>query len=746
MKTIRRIFFTILLGILIVGCTKENKDLNNKIKLKASNFSVNGNINSNLHFENSVIMGSQGNYNGYNFLVSDMNGDGYADIIAVSPQNGRVVVWPSKGATLAIPIGNPAWMENQGNYTGYNFMLADMNGDGKSDLVAVSPQHGRAVVWVSTGTSFIIPSGNPAWMENQGDLSGCNFMVADMNGDNKSDLVAVSPQNGSAVVWTSNGKSLNISSGNHAWMENQGNYSGYNFMVADMTGDGKSDLVAVSVQNGRAVVWTSSGTNLIIPDGNPAWMENQGNFSGYNFMVADMTGDGKSDLVAVSAQNGRAVVWASSGTKLNIPNGNPAWMENQGNLSSYTFSVSSNGSDFSGNKKSDLFAINNDNAHTVVWSLKHNLWESTIQRISGTTWNNEDAQTPYLVYIPEKNKLVMELLTFTSIIDDRPANIKTVLINSVDNGNTWTERKDFPLSSYAIGLTNAGKNVLYSFGENLYPSFFKSIDGGINWKQTSNLNPDTTLAKTLATWDPALVINSSGVQKIVQIGYASIGNKKAGNYYSQPYIRSSVDSGNTWTALRKIDALKGFNEINLIVAGNGNLIAACRRDPDPVYYAGHDIEYDNYCGLSISVSKDQGQTWEQPKTLFEYGRHHPSMILLNDGHTILMTYAVRKGGCLGASDNFSDSIDGYPYYGIEAVISNDDGKTWDVNSRYVLSRWKGNIPLSEQRYFFRSSQSTSTIQLSDGTLLTSYGTGRYRTGNTSKADWFMDIDLVRWRK
>ena len=126
-------------------------------------------------------------------------------------------------------------------------------------------------------------------------------------------------------------------------------------------------------------------------------------------------------------------------------------------------------------------------------------------------------------------------------------------------------------------------------------------------------------------------------------------------------------------------------------------------------------------------------------------RHHASMLVLNDQHTILMTYAVRVGGARnGIDDNFSNSPYGYPYYGIEAIVSTDNGGTWNINKRYVISRWKGNLPLTNPNYCYRSSQSTSTVQLPDGTLLTAYGTGRYRT-TSGNGEWFMDTDVVRWK-
>ncbi len=51
---------------------------------------------------------------------------------------------------------------------------------------------------------------------------------------------------------------------------------------------------------------------------------------------------------------------------------------------------------------------------------------------------------------------------------------------------------------------------------------------------------------------------------------------------------------------------------------------------------------DHYEGLGISLSKDNGKTWSQIDRLYDYGRHHPSLLLLPNAN-ILMTYVVRLG-------------------------------------------------------------------------------------------------------
>ena len=162
-------------------------------------------------------------------------------------------------------------------------------------------------------------------------------------------------------------------------------------------------------------------------------------------------------------------------------------------------------------------------------------------------------------------------------------------------------------------------------------------------------------------------------------------------------------------------------------AKNGDIVAAGRTD-NPKQFLG--LVNDQYSGLATSVSKDNGHTWTELNHLYFWGRHHPQMILLPSGELVL-TYAVRNG--------YTDDQDGYPRFGIEAVISKDNGKTWDLDHKYILASYSAQI----KGTWWGSTQSTSSVLLPDGSLLTAFGTG-VRNLPTQKI-CKMDVALVKWR-
>lgn len=108
------------------------------------------------------------------------------------------------------------------------------------------------------------------------------------------------------------------------------------------------------------------------------------------------------------------------------------------------------------------------------------------------------------------------------------------------------------------------------------------------------------------------------------------------------------------------------------------------------------------------VSRDSGKTWHARKTKVK--GHPPSgLVALRDGRLVL-TYGYR-----------------HPPYGIRAVISSDEGITWDTDNVVVLRNDGAGYDLGYPR----------SMQLEDGTILTVY----YFTDD----EQITHIACTRWR-
>lgn len=122
-------------------------------------------------------------------------------------------------------------------------------------------------------------------------------------------------------------------------------------------------------------------------------------------------------------------------------------------------------------------------------------------------------------------------------------------------------------------------------------------------------------------------------------------------------------------------------EPHLTELENGNLLCLIR---------GEDLlETDSIFTIFQSVSNDSGKTWSEPQMLLdETGGAPPHILKLKSGK-LLCTYGRRK----------------LPY-GIMAMISSDNGKSWEKDIRLYENEVSDDIGYP------------STVELEDGTLLT----------------------------
>jgi len=156
--------------------------------------------------ENSdLFVGDYGRNNGwvsdgtdqYPRMAADVNGDGYADIVAISQTAVHVSLCSNGTSWEAVQVWSSNYAVNAGyaNNGMYPRTLADVNGDGMADLVAF----GNIGVFValSTGSAFVENSDlfvgdygmNTGWGSDGTDQYP--RMAADVNGDGKADIVAI---------------------------------------------------------------------------------------------------------------------------------------------------------------------------------------------------------------------------------------------------------------------------------------------------------------------------------------------------------------------------------------------------------------------------------------------------------------------------------------------------------------------------------------------------------------------------
>ena len=287
---------------------------------------------------------------------------------------------------------------------------------------------------------------------------------------------------------------------------------------------------------------------------------------------------------------------------------------------------------------------------------------------------------------------------------------KAGLARSTDGGKTWSvpktvfdrpEADDGVIASGLLGddtlllgaVSYSWPGATYSHeGWKANSYILRSEDGGNTWEEPTpvNVKPLTwgyPFGRILEFDDGLLLLSgyggylprtpedeAGGLEKMRAAGkQPSKPPEKRGTF---SYVVRSRDGGKTWGDLTVI--AHGFNETCMLELKDGRLMAVMRSE-EGAY-------------LASSFSSDQGLHWSKPRRITRDREHPGDLSRLRSGN-ILLTYGERNKP-----------------YGVQAMISKDEGATWLMKDRVALA-WDGDH--SDIGY-------PVTVQRADGRLVTVY--------------------------
>jgi len=251
--------------------------------------------------------------------VGDLDGDGRTDVavagqgtLVLSGYFGRAYVFLQDPASHALAVKESVTVSN--NYPG-DIAIGDVNGDGRSDLVVsglwvVAPDSGRLSVFYQQAGGTLGPEtiSDAPGTESYGEVK-----IADMNGDGRNDIVL---QGGMLSI------SVLLQQGNGTLAAAPARYDVVTsywpranaFAVGDVTGDGKNDIVVLDPGNAGTVNLFTQGAGGSFTRTTPLTLSE----SPFGVQIADVDGDGLNDIVgdevAPGAPTGIGMVrvWAQS--------------------------------------------------------------------------------------------------------------------------------------------------------------------------------------------------------------------------------------------------------------------------------------------------------------------------------------------------------------------------------------------------------------------------------------------------
>ena len=268
----------------------------------------------------------------------------------------------------------------------------------------------------------------------------------------------------------------------------------------------------------------------------------------------------------------------------------------------------------------------------------------------------------------------------------------SIILTSDDEGRSWSHPRQVDFHGQLVAL--GGAKVAVVGGR-----MPLSDDGGETWSQ---LDAAVTMPNGKPWWHHGSAAFDG--KRIAAVGYQESEPREPVGWSALSALRFSDDFGRNWGEPIMLPTEWQTSEGALTVAPDGALVVALRSGPRPALLGAlsdhppaHMVGYnDSWRRLTTARTTDGGRTWTDYQVHFRFGKTHSELITLPNGD-ILLTYAARIA-----------ELDGRIYRGIEAVISHDNGKTWDWSNRYYLFRWD----------MHQSMHSPQSVVLSDGRIMT----------------------------
>ncbi|WP_458098530.1 SdrD B-like domain-containing protein [Roseomonas sp. WA12] len=289
-------------------------------------------------FGQADVAGGWLSNDGYPRELADVNGDGRADIVGFA-STGVFVSFAISDGSFGAPTlrlgafgGDPSaggWSSKDA----YPRQLADVNGDGRADIVGFA----STGVFVSLSTSngsFEAPQLELAAFGGDPSAGGWSSQdayprqLADVNGDSRADIVGFASTGVFVSLATSNGSfeapQLKLAAfGGDPSAGGWSSEDAYPRQLADVNGDGRADIVGFASTGVFVSLSTSNGSfeapqlKLAAFGGDPSaggWSSEDA----YPRQLADVNGDGRADIVGF-ASTGVFVSFAASDGSFGAP-------------------------------------------------------------------------------------------------------------------------------------------------------------------------------------------------------------------------------------------------------------------------------------------------------------------------------------------------------------------------------------------------------------------------------------------
>lgn len=250
---------------------------------------------------------------GVNLATGDIDGDDVPDVVVAMGPGGGFVRAHSGADARTIVSGFPYGPAFAG---GVSVALGDVDGDRRADVV-VGPSQGAGHVRVFSGADFHEIASAPAPF-GPAYAGGVHLAAGDVDGDGRAEVIAGQATGGLVSVLSSTDLSPVIS----AYPFGSAFAGGVSVAAGDLNGDGRQDVVVAPAAGGAMLHAYSvvDGTVLAAFAAVPFPLP-----SGLRVAAADLTGDGRADIIGSAGPRGPPYVAVWDGQSLGLLGAYPVY-------------------------------------------------------------------------------------------------------------------------------------------------------------------------------------------------------------------------------------------------------------------------------------------------------------------------------------------------------------------------------------------------------------------------------------
>ena len=256
-------------------------------------------------YERTVLLESTSETSA-NVSIGDVNGDGNPDLVLAKgrhwPLVDRVLLGDGRGG---FPTAHDLGTASDRSYSGH---LVDLDADGDLDVVISNDRPDPKLVYLNDGTGHFRAGstyGSAEWPTR-------NATVVDLNADGFADIVVANrtgERPGASYICFGKGRGQF-----EAACEKFATESATTITAADVTGDGRVDLIVPHRDGGQSHVYVNGGKGTFAGAARVPFGPVDANIR--MSAAADLNGDGRQDLVTIDEKTGVAVYFGETGNRL----------------------------------------------------------------------------------------------------------------------------------------------------------------------------------------------------------------------------------------------------------------------------------------------------------------------------------------------------------------------------------------------------------------------------------------------